>query len=473
MKREQPLDQGHLDECASMGADRVARYSLYESYYDGEQNAMLSDRSRKYLERSGIGFVENFCEPVVDVYAERLRLVGFTLEDKSKGEQDDQAELTKWLDGVLQANRLDGKQSALHTNTILKGDGFLLVDFDHKAGIPRLTFNRPEMLKPYYCDDEPDTLEYVSKVWTSSAKGPQNANGRRVYRLNLYYPDRVEKFFKAGSNAPEEGQGGWERWSDEGETVWPMPWLLDGEPLGLPVFHFRHKNLGGCFGRSGLRGTIPQQDFLNKQVLDLADILDYQAWPQRWVKGVTADNVSLKPGPGEYLLLTSAEASAGQFDAADVDPVLNAIEATISRIARRSRTPLHLLTAGTPPSGEALKTAEAGLIAKVESAQTDFGQSWEDAALMLIRLAAANSALPEKVDTSQLVAQAQWRDPQTRNELAEAQRAEILKGLGVSQRTLLAQMDYDPDQELENVAREKSTLDEAAGRLLDAGAGAL
>lgn len=436
----EPVDQDMLDMAADMGSNRLAGYSLYEDYYDGAQNAMLSDRARKYLERSGIGFVENFCEPVVDVYAERLSLVGFTLEDKgatqTNAEADDQAELGLWLDGVLQRNRLDGKQATLHTNTILKGDGFLIVDWDASRKLPRLTFNRPDMLKPHYSDDEPDTLEYVSKVWTSDAKGPQNAGGRRVVRLNMYYPDRAEKYFKASSNDAAEGTGGWERWQDAGETVWPTPWGTPAEPLGIPVFHFRHKGLGNCYGRSALRGVIPQQDLLNKQILDLADILDYQAWPQRYVTGVTADNATLKPGPGELMILTAETAKAGQFDAADVSPIVEAIDATISRLARRSRTPMHLLTGGTTASGEALKTAESGLIAKVKSAQVDFGQSWEDAALLMIRLALVNGTLPVKVDVSSLVAQAQWKDPQTRDELAEAQRAAILADLGVSKRKI-------------------------------------
>src|SRR3990167_1813538 len=200
----EPLAQDFLDMAADLGNDRLAGYSLYEDYYDGNQNAMLSDRARKYLERSGIGFVENFTEVVVDTYAERLAITGFTLEDKGKEqtgkEADDQAELALWLDGVLQRNRLDGKQAALHTNAILKGDGFLIVDWDVKRLIPRLTFNRPDMLKACYCDDEPDTLEWVSKLWTSNAVGPQNDKGRRVVRLNLYYPDRCEKYFKRSSN---------------------------------------------------------------------------------------------------------------------------------------------------------------------------------------------------------------------------------------------------------------------------------
>jgi hypothetical protein len=481
----EPLDQDFLDECADLddGCDRTSRYHIFQQYYDGEQGTRLTDRARLYLQRSGLPFSENFCEPIVDVMAERLQVTGFAAEDKTQAaaaggadggdpadvqEQDDIAD---YLDQVWERNRLDDRQGTVHTVALVKGDAFLIVDWDDVRGLPRFTYNRPEIMKPVYSDDAPDTLAYVVKRWNSTASGPQNESGRPIVRMNLFYPDRVEKYFRLHS---DDDKGGWQRWLDIGELVWPTPWVDGaGEPLGVTAFHFRHKPIGGCYGRSELRGAIPQQDQLNKQLIDLHDILDYQAWPQRWIMGMTGDNVNLTPNPGEYLTIPGENASAGQFDAADPSGVLKAIESTISRTARRSRTPLHLLVGGDQPSGEALKSAEAGLVAKVEKAQTGFGCVWEDAAMLALRLAVMNGKVDGSVAFDELVLQTQWTDPESRNELAESQALVLqVDDLGLSRRTALRKLGYDPQQEEENRAAEDATMGEAAGRLLDGGGAA-
>ena len=471
-----PVDQEWLNACAKPDQNRCEGYLRYQRYYDGEHGGLLLDRTRRYLQRSGLSFCENFCEPVVDVMAERLVVTGFTLEDKggqqTAGESDDQQELAQWVDGVLQRNRLDAKQRTTHSTALVKGDAWLVVDFDNTRRLPRFTFNAPDKIKACYSPDEPDSLEWVAKRWNSRATSQAlNPDAKPIVRLNMYYPDRLEKYFKVASDGTDDGQ--WERWQDEGDGSWPVKWVdKAGAPLGIPLFHFRHKPLGNKHGRSEIHGTIPQQDELNKQIIDLNDILDYQAWPTRWVSGVTGDTDTLKANPGDYLKFSNENAKAGQFDAADLNQVVATIDATIARIAHRSRTPHHLLVGGRFPSGDALTADESGLIAKVEASQVDFGQAWEDAMMLAVRLADQQGVLPVSLSIPDLVVQAQWKTAATRDELVEAQRLLILQQLGVSQRTILTEAGYDPDQEEENRGMEQAALNEAAGQLLDAGAAA-
>jgi hypothetical protein len=115
------------------------------------------------------------------------------------------------------------------------------------------------------------------------------------------------------------------------------------------------------------------------------------------------------------------------------------------------------------PSGEALKSAEAGLVAKVRSAQTHFGNVWEDMILLGLRIMRGVRA------TDGVMLSTLWEIPESRNRLEEAQRAEILAGLGVSQHTLMLEQGYDPEVERERREREQSTVDEAASRLLERG----
>lgn len=472
------LDQDWLDECADMGKDRCNRYALYEAYYDGEHKTELTDRMRRYLEASGLKFCENFCEPVVDVMAERMRVTGFIAEDgkatkRKPGEERPPVE--QWLDMLWQRQLLDATQGQVHAGVVKCGEEFVIVDWDPAKMLPRVTVQRRDQVKVVYRDDRPDEVEYASKRWNTSQAGPSNPEGRAVTRLNVYWPDMVEKYFRAHKS---DGHGGWERWIEptgEGQPPepWPLPWKDGtGLPRGVPVFHFRHRPNGDT-GRSELRNVIPQQDALNKLLIDLHDISDAMAWPQRWASGVTNDNASLIMKPGELLTTQSADAKFGQFEAADLTRILSTIESQISRIARRSRTPLHLLVGGDVPSGEALKSAEAGLVAKIKSAQTPLGDTWERVAAFALALAADHGQGAPPFDPTASVLETQWHSPESRNEVVEAERASKLHDLGVSRYTLLSELGYDPEFEMEQRQRERDTLDEAAGRLLDAGAAGL
>ena len=448
-------DQDFLDSAAEAVKRKAERYATYDAYYDGEHATRLNDRTREFLQRNGITWAENFCEPVIDTMAERLALTGFDA---------DRQQVADWIDEVSEANRLDALQDVVHTTALIKGDAYLIADTAPEY--PRLVFNRPEIVHCCYADDSAETVLWAAKCWTTDEQGPSNPRGRAVERLNLYMPDRIERWFRVTSGS----KGGWQPWrGPDGEAV--TPWLMaDGEPIGVPVVHFRNRPLGRPHGRSELHGVIPQQDLLNKLVLDLAMILDNQAWRQRWTTGIDPSSVSFKNLPGDVWMATDKDARFGDFQADGAEGPLAAIEGTLSRIARRSRTPLHLLTGGDMPSGEALRTAESGLVAKVGLRQTVFGNSWEDAMRLAMRIETVFGQPPFPPEAEGEKIAATWRDPQSRNEVEEANTALIKQQLGVSKRTLLIEMGYDPDQEAERRAEESVGAQDALAGYLDRGA---
>lgn len=462
------LDQEWLTEAATPDSDRADRYDVFETYYDGRLGSPsdvsdLTDRVRRYLERSGLPFVENFCDMIVDVVAERLSVTGFSASGSSS--LGKLADLEGWLDDLWRESRLDASQDDVHTTALMKGDAYLIVEGGED--MPAICFNDPRLIAHCAYDAErPNEISWASKVWDSSARGPQNENGAPVQRLNIYHPDRCERYFRLRSSASGDTTGGWQRWSD-GDGVWPIPWVRpDGSPRGVPVFHFRPRSLGRDYGRSELAAAIPFQDEITKQVIDLAEILDYLGWPQRWASGVSGDT-TLTAHAGTMLKLADPDAKVGQFEAADPTGALAAIEGTLSRLARRSRVPMHLLTGGTPPSGEALKTAESGLVAKVKKLQVPFGDAWESAMRCAILLAVDAGTLELPTPEDELGLETQWADPETRNEKTEAETAQILAELGVSEHSILASLGYDYEEEARWREREESTMAKAAGDMLD------
>jgi hypothetical protein len=99
---------------------------------------------------------------------------------------------------------------------------------------------------------------------------------------------------------------------------------------------------------------------------------------------------------------------------------------------------------GDTPSGEALKTAESGLVNKAKQRMVNFGNSWEDCMTMSIRIQRAfgtSEFNDEEVDLDTL-----WDDPETRNEQSHLESLRIKAELGVSRDQILSELGYDDDQ---------------------------
>lgn len=444
-----PDDQDFLRAAADMGAERIADYRLYQEYYDGEHKTQLTDRQREYLESAGIKFAENFCETIVDVATERMNVVGFGAGDNEP--------LAEHLSTTWQRNRMDSKQTTIFNQSAVKGDAFVIVDLDPQLRA-RYTWNRSENVKVIYSDDS-DEKEYAVKRWNTSATSFLNPSGDAITRMNLYYPDRIERYYTNSDS--EQGSATWQRWTEIDRITglpqsWPLPWIDSaGEPLGVPVIHFTNKAQDRRYGRSELRGVIPQQEALNKNLLDLWSVLDLIGDGAWWATGV--DDGNLTRATGELVWTANELAKFGQFDAADPKGMLDSIAALLHRMASRSRTPLHLLMMGEGqlPSGESLKTAEAPLVKKVEDRNVESGNSIEDMSIMGVKLEMAFGNPEATYDPDSDIIETQWDDPQSRNETAFLGDLETKLRIGVAKDTVLREAGYDPDEE-----REKRQVDE-------------
>jgi hypothetical protein len=450
-----------LNDLADLRGARYTGYEKYEAYYQGDVGAKLTGRLKTYLEAEGFAYVENFCETIVDALALCLELNDVVGENEA---------FSQWQKDVWQANRFDDLQGVVHTQVPMKGDAYVLVDWNDETQLPRFTFNRPEVIKPVY--DELGCMLLAAKTWSEARTAETNPRGVRVRRLNLYLPDRVEKWFTTSAIDPSKGEQTaiWAPHRDTGDQEWPVAWVDQrGEALGIAVLHFRNKPKGKPYGRSELKSVIPQQNYLTKQLVDLAETLDYQGAAQRWATGVKIG--SYKSAAGTVWTTENENARFGQFDPANPAGVLEAIEQTLRRMAARSQTPLHqLMTGGNQPSGETLKAARAPLVDKTKDRQTSYGGVWVDAHLLALRLQTLHD--PRFQVPDDLLLEATWESAETKDEKGDLDVAEAKKRLGVSQFTLLSEMGYDPEQEAQ---RRRDEAEAGAAAMVDAfnrGAGA-
>jgi hypothetical protein len=245
---------------------------------------------------------------------------------------------------------------------------------------------------------------------------------------------------------------------------------VDGadEPLGIPVFHFRNRPQGQALGRSDVRGAIPFQRELTKQLVDLFYVMDEQGWHQRWGTGVGVGD-SIKVAIGEFVTSADPNARFGQFAAEDPTKLVAAIEATLTRMSARTGTPLHDLIKGTPPSGEALKTANAARDGRAHNFADVNGPSWADASRMGWRLEAefGDSDAPAYDEAADL--RVIWSPPEDRSEKEEVEIAEARQRVGVSKHTTLVELGYDPDEEAKWREEEQKASAEAMARSIVGG----
>ncbi len=413
-----------LDVLSQAQRERQRAIALVRDYYNGDHPTFLTARQREFLHQRD-RFCMNYCRIVVDAPAERLTVTGFQTEDQKTG---------GWLWKLWKAARLDAISKALHLAALRDGEAFLLVDY--AADHPRFTLHFADDgsggMSMHYNDDwQP---EYAVKRWTVDAG---NMAGR-VRRMNLYYPDRVEKYIST-STAPY-----WHPYKSETEP-WPLPWVdKKGQPLGLPVIHFRNRDQGTPWGISEIQDVIPLQDALNKTLIDILAVADTNAFPMLVALGFELPE-DFTVAPGALIQVPPSLDGRSDFKVvagADVGNLLELLRHLVIEIARVSSTPLsRFQLSGQVAAEGTLKQQEAGLIAKVEHKQVTLGNAWEDALRLALRLQNVFGAVRVNEQTA---LETLWSPAAPRSEHEQLQMLLLKAQLGVPVDILLAEAGYAP-----------------------------
>lgn len=405
--------------------DARKRYTLYADYYDG--NHPLAFATAKFVGAFGTlfkEFADNLCPSVVDAVADRLELTGFGVE---QGRQEQGA--AAWA--IWQANRMDRRAGEVHLEALKKGDAYVSI-WPDDTGQPVIWTEVAEQIAVQYDADRPGRVRWAAKAWSED-------DG--TARLNLYYPDRIEKYVTAGrryAKALPVSEAAFEPYRVPDEP-WPLP-----NPWGMvPIFHFATNAPIGKPGVSELRNVKPLQDALNKAVADMLVAMEFAAYRQRWATGIEVPIdpltgkpiVPFQPGADRVWAVANPDATFGTFEQSDLGQFLKVQDGFRFEIARVSSTPLHhMALISDPPSGEALKTLEAKFVKKVRDRQTAFGNVWEDCFALALRMADRGS---ERTRLS-----AEWADAAPKSEREAAEVALLKKQVGVDLEQLLGELGY-------------------------------
>ena len=412
-------------------ADRQSQMQLMNDFYTGEHP--LPFVTKAHLPKIRNEFREllsdsrsNFTGLVVDAVEERLRVEGIRL---SSEETADKASWDTW-----QANQMDSESQIAFVEALVKGVSYLSVWSPEKdGGYAQIAVEDPlQTIVGYEPGSNFRRSAAALKMWKDDWTGTD--------RANVYLPDAIYKFEASGTDTGgatvsakgdsfEEEKAPVRRSSSSSTSSrWKRISADDvvRNPVGkVPIVALRNRPRLLREGQSELSDVYRIQNQINGFLFLLALAGYFGAHRQRWMTGVRLydeENKPLEPFDAAIDRLWADEnpgARFGDFEQTSLDGYISAIEQKVVHIAVTSRTPKHyLLPEGQEPSGDAIKSAEAGLVKKVQRKQRPFGEGLEET-LRLARLFQSEKEAP--VD-SEIV----WADPQIRTE-AEITDASIKK----------------------------------------------
>lgn len=390
-----------------------------QDYYDGKHR--LAFTSQKFREAFGgmfAAFADNWCPLVVDAVEERLDVQGFRHGTDPKSDQD------AWA--IWQRNGLDAASQLAHSESLIKGDSYAIVWGDND-GQPRVSIESARDVVVAYAPGDRTTRIAALKEW-------QDEDGTHAV---LFTPTAVYKYERHNIT------GDWKPDPDDGET-WPL-----SNPLGVvPVVPLINRpSLTSDYGVSEFVNVIPLQDGVNKLLADMLVASEFIAFPQRYVTGLELDEqqngqprAPFQVAVDKLLVAEDPNAKFGTLTAGDLKNYVTGIELMVQHVASQTRTPPHYFyLSGNFPSGDAIKSAETGLVAKSRRKMRFYGEAWEE--VMRLCFKVLNDPRGD-VDDSETV----WGDPEYRSEAELADALIKRSAIGVPRQQLWEDAGYTQTQ---------------------------
>lgn len=423
-----------LKKLSTQLTNRATDLKRFDDYYGGEHR--LHFASEKFRESFGGLFREladNWCEVVVDAVEERMNVDGFRFGTELAADDD------AWA--IWQRNNLDAESQLIHTDMLVTGYAYGLVWVDDD-GLPLITGE-----SPYQCIVAHSPSDRRKRV--AGLKQWVNDDGFGV--AYVYLPDGIYRFRSDTKQQSQEVSSpsmfnAWSVWEPDGEeflTNRAAPLV----PL-VPYYNRPRLSKPGV-GRSEIRGVIPVQNAVNKHCADLLIAGEFGSFRQRWATGLELDRDEkgnkinpFRNAPGSIWADegTDPPAQFGEFGETNLKNIVEAITMWVQHLASQSRTPPHYLNASADRlSGESIKAAETGLVAKTKRKFRYVGESHEE----IMRLAFAMVGDPRATVVD---AETVWGDPESRTDSEHTDSLVKKKALDVPWQQLMEDAGYTPPQ---------------------------
>jgi hypothetical protein len=415
----------HIEEAIEGFRVRSGRYTKPERYYDGSHDlAFATDKFRNTFGTLFREFALNLCPAICDAVRDKLRVVGFSVDGPSG---DAAAEHVTDTRRIWNANRMRSRAGEVHKEVLKCGDAYMIV-WPGATGSAVLYPNRAASCSVVYDDEQPGTIVRAAKFWRAADKRT---------RINLFYPDRIEKFVSKNIS-----EGAVPDAADFVPAASPDSAAVIPNPFGVvPVFHFANNADLGLPGRSELESAIPIQDGLNKSVLDMLVAMEFSAFRQRWAAGIEIEYdeagnaiAPFKAGVEHIWMSQNADTRFGDFDTSNLEQFLKVKDSFRVDMALVTGTPLHYFTSNLQGfhTGESLKKSETRFLAKVRDRQAAFGQVWADVMSFALEVVGSRGV--------QLLTE--WEDPAPMSEREVLENIILKKQIGLTVEQALIEAGY-------------------------------
>lgn len=445
--------------------DAYPGYLQAKKMYEGHPDEVFADpKIAALVKETGASYRFNFVKTPVNVLANRLSLSAITVPGSE--------ELTDTLSAVFDANDMDVHFPDAFTKALEFGDAYIMVwpldeadqapdttgalaDLELQAAGVEITVHTPQNTRLIYDEENERRKAYQIRRWC--LRGPGDADYDRVWRVDLYYADRIERFISRPGAEPEEATS-WELFLGDDQA--PEDWLLENPWGEVPWFHFRTDLPYGVPVHEAGYGC---QNAINKLLITELTTVDSHGWPQRyqltdpaaeldsahdvpdWESDDEADDTSdlqggsssnLRFGPGTIATLHGAKA-VGQFDAADPNVFMEPTEKFVRFMAQICETPLHSFDfMGQVPSGESLKVAEAPLNKRTMRMWALFRSPLIEMAQLILKMRGTKPGVVE----------VRWDAPDSATGVEDWQVIAAKQTAGVPVDQTLVEAGYDPEQ---------------------------
>lgn len=412
--------------------DQKDSIALYDNYYEGHHKmAFATTKFKRAFGDLFSAFADNWCDLVVDAVEERLNVEGFRFGDPVIGDT------AAW--DIWQRNQLDALSQQAHLESLINGMSSVIV-WPGANGKAEITVEDPTQVVVGYDPGNPTKRRAALKAWTDDYGDT---------RVNLYLPNAIYKWVSADGQTTGLAGGSLE----------PLPGdEMVENPYGVvPVIPLVNRPRLLHPSASEIKKVLPMQDAVNKLISDMMVASEYQAYRQRWATGLELPTIydeDGEPVPQDKQITDlwqhaidrlwyteDTETKFGEFSSTNLVPFTTAIEMLVQHIASQTRTPPHYFyLSGQFPSGESIKSAETGLVAKVMRKQRFFGESWEE----VMRFAFAIEGDRDKANDFK--AEVIWGDPESRTESEHVDAVSKKMALGVPVQQLWEDLGYGPTQ---------------------------
>lgn len=378
---------------------------LRSLYYLGKRSLVAAGKMGMAMPPS-LGKLETILgwpAKAVSTLEHRLNPAGFVLPGEATRDEG--------LAEISDTNNLTEHMSMTHTAALIHGSAFVTVSAgDTSAGEP------PVVISGRSAREATALYSRRSRQITAGLSVNPSEDGK-PYQLVMWLPDYLLEI-------TEQNNKTWLR---------RLPHRMGRVPMERMAFR---PHLEQAFGTPRITDEVMGlTDSAGRTVLRMEGTAEFFSFPQRYALGVEKgdfDN-SFKTYLNRFLALGADDEhghpTLGQFQSSSPEPHIAQLRATAGLFSGATSIPLNYLgiVHDNPSSADAIRAAEADLVAVAERAHTSLGPAW--ARVMGMSHAVANN--DATMDPRMRRLMTQWIDPSTPTKSAQAQSVMSLVSMGV------------------------------------------